>query len=310
MFRGELAEILTTGSRCLVFTSFTVPRIYACLLIFPVAELVAIKLKPFAMQLSTPYEVTQFSNKHWLYLLISMWSYLCHRWGLARSKLVRPAIKAKFEQIQRHLRFRGAKQPTKFTQLLGRVGVTRTLTSTHSYPMSLQGWTRKGRKYKVGALLRISDRSAPYTGDRQEQSKCSLSVGESWWASRMLDPLLLTWDRVVGRAVAAHPGFTRGTHTSTYTEPNVIIGTGVSWPPRSCSLFKDSTLVIHIVILASLSPNDIIWGQDNFCHFMFYKSPHKCTWFSNNKKAISFLNRSWIKCYDVPCSCYRGCFSK
>lgn len=192
MFRGELAGILTTGSRCLVFTSSTVPRIYMLLFILPIAELIAIKLKPFAIQLSTPYEVTQFSNKHCLYLSISMWSYLGHRRGLERSKLVRHAIKAKFEQIQRHLRFRVAKQPTRFAQLLGRVRVTRNLTSRHSYLMSLQSWTRKGRKYKVGVLLRISDHSSPYTDDRHEQSKCSLSVGESRWASRMHDPLLLT----------------------------------------------------------------------------------------------------------------------
>lgn len=56
IFRGELAEILTTGSRCLVFTSSTVPRIYVLLFILPIAELIAIKLKPFAIQLSTPYE--------------------------------------------------------------------------------------------------------------------------------------------------------------------------------------------------------------------------------------------------------------
>lgn len=69
MFRGELAEILTTGSRGLVvFTSSTVPRIYVRLFILPTAELIAIKLKPIAVQLSNPYEVTQFSNKHWLYL--------------------------------------------------------------------------------------------------------------------------------------------------------------------------------------------------------------------------------------------------
>lgn len=78
MFRGELAEILTTGSRGLVvFTSSTVPRIYVRLFILPTAELIAIKLKPIAVQLSNPYEVTQFSNKHWLclcdiYVIISM----------------------------------------------------------------------------------------------------------------------------------------------------------------------------------------------------------------------------------------------
>lgn len=78
MCRGELAEILTTGSRGLVvFTSSTVPRIYVHLFILPTAELIAIKLKPIAVQLSNPYEVTQFSNKHWLclcdiYVIISM----------------------------------------------------------------------------------------------------------------------------------------------------------------------------------------------------------------------------------------------
>lgn len=239
-----------------------------------------------------------------------MWSYLCPRRGLERSKLVRRAIKAKFKQIQRHLRFRGAKQQINFAQLLGRVRVTRNLTSKHLYLVSLQIWARKGHTYKVGhcwgfltipPLTQMTDR-------RKASAVCQWVNLRELLACTI--PCCWPWDGDGGEGVAAHPGFTQGTLISTYTEPNFIIGTGVSWPPRSCSFFKDSTIVIHIVILVSLSPNDRIWGQDNFCHFMFYKSPHKCTWFSNNKKAIIFLNRTWIKCYEVSCSCYRGFFSK
>lgn len=173
--------------------------------------------------------------------------------------------------------------------------------------MSLQVWNSKGHEHKVGHCWGFLTFHSCHTRGRQEKSMCGLAVMSlNDELSHMHSPPAAHPGvrRVMGRVAAVHPGFRQGAHSNTCTEPNFILGTGVPWPPCSCTFFR-MTVQLFSIFLVSLSPNGIIWGQDNFCHFMFYKIPHKCTWLSGNKKAVLFINRSWTRCYKVPCSCYR-----